>query len=392
MGSIERYIVRTTLGAFVLILFSLTSMIWVAHVLKEFDIVTNQGQTVLLFVAITLLLVPALVLVIAPLAFIVATAYTLNKLNTDSEIIVMNAAGMSPWRIFRPFLIVALIVAVLVGTIAAYLSPRCLRELRTVLTRVRADMLTNIIQPGRFTPLYGGALTFHLRERRPNGELIGIFVDDRRDANEHATFLAERGQITENESGTFLILEHGSVQRQEAKQRDPTIVLFERYAFDLTQFTGSATPTFNATERYWWDLIRPDLEDPYVRANQGRIRAEFHDRLIAPFYPVAFAVIAFAILGPPRTSRQSRALSMFMAVLAIATIRLSGFASAVFGARTPAALALMYVGLGLAFVIGLALISRGTIVEPPASVVSALNALQARFARSIARGVMERSA
>ena len=138
MGSIERYIVRTTLGAFVLILFSLTSMIWVAHVLREFDIVTNQGQTVLVFVAITFLLVPALVLVIAPLAFIVATAYTLNKLNTDSEIIVMNAAGMSPWRIFRPFLIVALIVAVLVGTIAAYLSPRCLRELRTVLTRVRA--------------------------------------------------------------------------------------------------------------------------------------------------------------------------------------------------------------------------------------------------------------
>ena len=115
MGSIGRYIVRSTLGAFLLILVSLTSVIWVAHVLREFDIVTSQGQTVLVFVGITLLLVPALVLVIAPLAFMVATAYTLNKLNTDSEIIVMNAAGMSPWRIFQPFLIVAIIVAVLVG-------------------------------------------------------------------------------------------------------------------------------------------------------------------------------------------------------------------------------------------------------------------------------------
>jgi lipopolysaccharide export system permease protein len=384
MGSIGRYIVRTTLGAFLLILVSLTSVIWVAHILKEFDIVTSQGQTVLVFVGITLLLVPALVLVIAPLAFMVATAYTLNKLNTDSEIIVMNAAGMSPWRVFQPFLVVAIIVAVLVGTIAAYLSPKCLRELRTVLTRVRTDMLTNIIQPGRFTPIYGGALTFHLRERRPNGELIGIFIDDRRDPNEHATFLAERGQTVENESGTFLILEHGSVQRQEVKQRDPTIVLFERYAFDMTQFTGSATPTFNATERYWWDLIQPDLEDPYVRANQGRIRAEFHDRLMAPLYPLAFAVLAFAILGPPRTSRQSRGLSMFMAVTVIALLRMSGFASSVFGARTPAALALMYAALGLAFAVGLVLISRGTIVEAPASVVNALNALQARFARSTA--------
>ena len=387
MGSIGRYIVRTTLGAFLLVLVSLTSVIWVAHVLRDFDIVTNQGQTVLVFIGITLLLVPALVLVIAPLAFMVATAYTLNKLNTDSEIIVMNAAGMSPWRIFRPFLIVALIVAALVGTIAAYLSPKCLRELRTVLTRVRTDMLANIIQPGRFTPLYGGSLTFHLRERRPNGELVGIFIDDRRDANEHATFLAERGQIAENEGGTFLILEHGSVQRQETKQRDPTIVLFERYAFDMTQFTGSATPTFNATERYWWDLIQPDLADPYVRANQGRIRAEFHDRLMAPLYPVAFAVVAFAILGPPRTSRQSRGLSMFMAVTVIVLLRLSGFASSVFGARTPAALAVMYVGLGFALIVGVVLISRGTIVEPPAWAVRGWSTLQARLARSTAKGV-----
>jgi lipopolysaccharide export system permease protein len=381
MRSIERYIVRTTLSAFLLILFSLTSVIWVAHVLREFDIVTSQGQTVLVFLGITLLLVPALVLVIAPLAFMVATAYTLNKLNTDSEIIVMNAAGMSPWRIFRPFLIVAIMVSVLVGSIAAYLSPKCLRELRTVLTRVRTEMLANIIQPGRFTPIYGGILTFHLRERRPNGELLGIFIDDRRDPNEHATFLAQRGQIVDNEGGTFLILEHGSVQRQELKQRDPTMVLFERYAFDMTQFTGSATPTFNATERYWWDLIQPDLEDPYVRANQGRIRAEFHDRLLAPMYPVAFAVLAFAILGAPRTSRQSRGLSMFMAVTAIALLRMSGFASSVFGARTPAALGLMYVGVAVALAIGLVLISRGTIVEPPALVINGLNALQARLAR-----------
>ena len=76
---------------------------------------------------------------------------------------------------------------------------------------------------------------------------------------------------------------------------------------------------------------------------------------------------------------------MFMAVTVIALLRMSGFASSVFGARTPAALALMYAGLGLAFAVGLVLISRGTIVEAPASVVNALNALQTRFARSTAQ-------
>lgn len=174
MGSIGRYIVRTTFGAFLLIVTSLTAVIWITHALRDIDIVTNQGQTVLTFIGLTGLLIPALVLVIAPLALMIATAYTLNKLNTDSEIIVMNASGMSPWRIFLPFLAVGAIVAVLVAAISAYIAPKCLRELRTLITRVRADVVTNIIQPGRFTPLQGGQLTFHIRERRPNGSLAAF--------------------------------------------------------------------------------------------------------------------------------------------------------------------------------------------------------------------------
>jgi lipopolysaccharide export system permease protein len=382
MGSISRYIVRTTLGAFLLVLVSLTSVIWVTHILRDIDLVTNQGQTVLIFVSITVLLVPALVLIIAPLAFMLAVAYSLNKLNADSEIIVMNASGMSPWRIFLPFFCVALIVSVLVATISAYLAPKCLRELRTLVTKVRADLIANIVQPGRFTPLEGGRLIFHIRERRPNGELLGLFIDDRRDVNERASFLAERGQLIENETGTFLVLEQGSVQRLEAKTRDPTIVQFERYAFDLTQFTGTnVTPTFNATERYIWDLANPDPEDPYVKANGPRMRTELHDRLVAPIYPLAFAVLSFAILGAPRTTRESRGVSLLLAIMLVTGLRMTGFAGIVFGTRTPAAIAIVYVGLAAAFGAGLLLISRGTIVEPPEWAVRGLKALQSRFAR-----------
>jgi lipopolysaccharide export system permease protein len=383
MGSISRYVVRTTFGAFLLVLVSLTSVIWVTHILRDIDLVTNQGQTVFVFLGVTALLVPALMLIIAPLAFMLAVAYALNKLNTDSEIIVMNASGMSPWRIFLPFLMVALIVSLLVAAVSAYIAPKCLRELRTQLTKVRADLIANIVQPGRFTPLEGGRLTFHIRERRPNGELIGLFIDDRRDVSERATFLAERGQLVENETGTFLVLEQGSVQRLEAKNRDPTIVQFERYAFDLTQFSGAnATPTFNATERYIWDLVNPDPEDPYVKANGPRIRTELHDRLVAPIYPLAFAVLTFAILGAPRTTRESRGLSLALAIALVTGLRMSGFAGIVFGTRVPFAISIVYLGLFIAFGFGLLLISRGTIVEPPEWAVRGLSALQARFIRA----------
>lgn len=385
MGANDRYIMRTVLGAFLLVLVSLTIIIWTTHAIREIDVVTNQGQTILAFLGLTALLVPMLVLVIAPLAFVIAVIYTLNKLNADSEIAVMNAAGMSPWRIFMPFLLVALIVAGLVAVISAYLSPKALRELRILITHVRANLIANVIQPGRFTALQGGQLTFHIRERRANGELGGIFIDDRRDPDLRATFLAERGVIVENDGGSFLVLEKGSAQRVSAKDPDPTIVLFDRYAFDMTQFSGSdSLPTFNVRERYLWDLIWPNPADPYYQQNVGRFRAELHDRLLAPIYPVIFALLAFAILGAPRTTRQTRGLSMLMAVISAGLVRLVGFAGVVFIGKSPLAIIVLYGALILTTAGSIALIARATVIEPPAFLTNALAALQARFGPQLA--------
>src|SRR3954467_7529864 len=125
MGSIGRYIFRTTFGAFLLVLVGLTGAIWLTQALRDVDLMTNQGQTILVFIGITSLVIPQLVLVIAPVALVIAVAYVLHKLATDSEIIVMNSAGMAPWRLFRPFFEAALVVALLVGFVSAYLSPKC---------------------------------------------------------------------------------------------------------------------------------------------------------------------------------------------------------------------------------------------------------------------------
>jgi lipopolysaccharide export system permease protein len=196
MSSFDRYIFRNVFGAFLLILISLTAVIWLTHALREIDLMTNQRQTILTFIGITGLLIPMLVLVIAPLALVVAVGHTLNRLNTDSEIVVMNASGMSPWRIFRPFLTTTFVVSALVLWVSAYLAPAGLRELRDWATKVKADFVVNIVQPGRFINIERG-LTLHIRERRADRQLMGIFIDDRRDPNERATSLAEYGEIVE---------------------------------------------------------------------------------------------------------------------------------------------------------------------------------------------------
>ena len=359
MGSIGRYIFRTTLAAFGLVLMSLTAIIWVSYALRDIDLMTSQGQTILTFITITSLLIPQLVLVIAPVAFVLAVAHVLNKLASDSEIIVMNAAGMSPWLAFRALFAAAVLVSLLVLFVGSYFSPECLRIVRRWVTEVRADVMTNIVQPGRFLTVES-ALTFHIRERQPNGVLVGIFVNDRRNPAEEVTLLAEQGQIVETQSGSFLVLQNGSAQRRRPNERDPTIVNFDSYAFDLSSYTHvSRAFTYPARERYTWELVSPAPDDPVFQREPSQFRAELHDRIVSPLYPLAFAILAYAYLGAPRTTRQNRAMAICSMIVAVSLVRIAGFVSIVGGARAPLMLGLQYVAVAVAFIFGFFAIHRG---------------------------------
>ena len=380
MSSIDRYIFRTTFGAFALILVSLTALIWITQALREIDLMTNQGQAILVFIGMTGLLIPVLVLIIAPIALMIAVTHTLNRLNADSEMIVLSAAGMSPWRLFVPFAMVAVVVSLMVAVIGAYLGPKGLRELRTWAAHLRADLISTIIKPGRFTTIERG-LTFHIRERRNNGQLVGLLIDDVRNPKERVTVLAELGNVLENDRGTFLVLSKGSVHRREDAKRDPQIVQFERYAFDLSHFAGEGqSRNLTARERYLWELASPDPNDQMYKAVPGTFHAEFHDRLVAPFYPLAFTVLAYAFLGIPATTRQSRTFALGLTILAVGGLRFVGFGSAVFAVQKPGAVAFLYASLVAAFAGGFFILWRGLTIEPPQALTSAIQTVTSRIA------------
>jgi lipopolysaccharide export system permease protein len=114
-------------------------------------------------------------------------------------------------------------------------------------------------------------------------------------------------------------------------------------------------------------------------AEPGQFRAEFFDRIAAPIYPLAFVVIAFMYLGAPRTTRQSRAMSIIGAIAGVGALRLIGFASSIIGVNQPLALSAQYLAMLVTFGFGLFAISRGLIIEPPAFVTNAITAVTERL-------------
>jgi lipopolysaccharide export system permease protein len=385
MGSIDKYIFRTTLASFALVLVSLTGVIWITQALRGIDLMTSQGQTIVTFLGITSLVIPALVLIISPIALMIAVSHTLNKLATDSEIIVMNAAGFSPFRLFLPFFYATCVVAAVVAFIGAYLAPDGMRRIKQWDAEITADILTNILQPGRFAQL-DKDLTIRIRERQPGGVLAGIFVDDRRDPKERVTIIADHGTILKNENGSYLVLEDGNLERFEAGKKDPALVAFGRYAFDMSKFSNSGRDvTLGIRERYLWELMSPSPDDPVYQQLTGQFRAELHDRFLAPLYPFAFAVLTFAFLGTPRTTRQSRSFAIGCAVFAVFGLRMVGFACSVMTVKNPAAAAVQYLMLVLATAGGMLIIVNGIVVEIPPALNEAIHRFNVRMVRLFGR-------
>src|SRR6185295_12502968 len=139
MGRLDRYILLTAGVAFLAALSTLTGMVWLTQILRRFDLLTSQGQTILVFFTVTGLALPTLVLLTAPMALFLAVTYTLNKLNSDSELIVMSAAGLSQWQLFRPLFLFSLLVTAMSAVLSVDAGPLSVRMLRDQIAMVNAD-------------------------------------------------------------------------------------------------------------------------------------------------------------------------------------------------------------------------------------------------------------
>lgn len=391
---LDRYILRIATVAAIVLLVGLTSVIWVTQALREVDLLTGKGQTAVVFFTVTLLSLPALIAGIAPVALFMATLYTLNRLNSDSELIVMNAAGVAPRRLTRPFMVLTLATALLVSWMSLSVMPAGFRALRDLITLIRADFVANIVKEGQFVSLDSG-VTFHYREKQGDA-LIGIFMQDRRDAAQPSIYIAERGRTADVDGNSFLMLEKGTIQR-ETKQDTTSIISFERYALNLSALSGDPTGgpgegdgdkvIYKPRERSTWALLNQDTNEPYYKIQEGRFRAELHNRLSAPLYPIAFMLIAFAAIGEARTTRQGRALAIQAAILIVGATRISAYVAWTASVRSPIAAVILYVLPVVAIMLATSFILFGAKLRPAlarlaAPVMVPLSSLSARVRRA----------
>jgi len=343
MDIIGRYIFRQTAGSLVMILVTLTVIVWMTMALRQISLVTNEGQSFQIFLKITMLAMPNLIAVVAPVALLISAIHTLNRLSSDSELIVLSASGARTWRVMRPYLALALIVTGFVIFCNAYLSPQSLRLLREYTIQVRTDLIAQVLQPGKFSTPESG-LTIHIAERNDDGSMRGLMIHDERDPKQVMTYLAEEGQIVKQQDDrALLVMRDGHIQRQNGDSKNVNIVVFDSYIFDISQFgPQEGARDYKPKERFLGGLLFPDTSDPYYEREQGKFRSELHDRLSNPLYPILFVLIVGVYMGYPRTTRDSRMQSLFGAFGVGAGLRILGLTGVNMATKDPSGLLIVW--------------------------------------------------
>jgi lipopolysaccharide export system permease protein len=311
--------------------------------LRQLELMTTQGQDALRFLAMTALAIPSMTALIAPIALLIASIHLLNRLSGDSELIVTTAGGMPTWSLLKPLTLLALLTALGVSGVNHLAGPWAQRRLNELAIQVRTDLMAQIIQPWRFTSPEA-KLTVHIRDRAPNGELLGLLMHDARDPKQIVTYLSERARIIKQDGQAYLRMDKGHIVRRLENEAAPQIIVFDRYAVDANQLEQRTDQTniMRPRQRYTPELITPDPNDPIYKMNPGSYAAELHERFASPLYAFAFVLLLVAFMGQAQTTRTSRMQAVIAAFAVAVLSRILGITCANMVVVRPAVAPLLY--------------------------------------------------
>ncbi len=309
------YIMRMLAHSMLLITISLTSIVWLTQALRFIDVIVSQGVSILIFITLTLLLVPSLLLMILPPAMLCSVLFVYNKLKIDSELVVLQAAGLSKWALAKPVLMVAGITTLLGYVIAFYLQPVTYREFKEMQFFLRNNYASILLQEGVFSSPVAG-LTVFIRERDDNNILYGILVHDNRTPDKNITMMAQEGKLVQTPQGPRFIMLKGN--RQEVENGRLSFLNFDNYTLDISLYTQQSGQRYrDPQEMFVHELFAVD--DTASPQEQMKRRAEGHQRILWPALSLGVALAALAVMLASEFNRRGhwRPLAVAVAVAVV---------------------------------------------------------------------------
>lgn len=373
MTLLEKYITQRTSQMFLAALLPVLAIIWTIQVLQRINLVTDTGQSMGSFATLATMLLPTLIPVVLPFALVIGITQTMTAMNNDSELAIIDAAGSPRSILFRPVLILAVVLGAFSFVVTNFIEPPARSKARQMVATAYADLLSSVIEEKTFRTIQEGL--YVQIDARQGRILRGLFVADRRDPNFDLIYYAKEGAI--DPGGTSLTMRDGEVQ-QKTPDGKVSIVKFMSYAFDLSTMSESSKTeqTFAASDSSLAFLLAPDLNsDSYKRA-PDQFRSELHRRLSDWMFPIVFALISLVIAADARSHREARMHPMVAALITAFMLRWLGFYFTNQVKQNPIFIPFVYAIPVLSGTVALFLLATGRKLRLPSVLAEALAAVR----------------
>lgn len=305
--TIHRYILAELLVVFFLSLLALNLVIMTDQLISLTRRLGAVGASFLDIARLILYLQPQTALLTAPMAMMISIIFTYGRLNTDNELTVMRASGMSYSSILAPVYMLGIGCFLFGLLLGFYISPAGARSLRAEVSGIIASRAPYALEEGIFNTAFKDII-IHVKERPSRDAMSGIFIYDERKPEQPRTLYAKSGRVTgaggyrislDLADGAILILKGNAV----------TELSFRRYNLIL--------PIALEKPRMRYGELRP--EELLGRA--ATVKPEERTTLLLEFWrrlTFPSSCLLLMLLGPPLSLKSGK------------TGRLGGLAIAIF--------------------------------------------------------------
>lgn len=297
MPKFDRYFLSQLLVLFGFFALVLVSVYWLNQAVRLFDQLIGDGQSALVFLQFTALALPNVIRLVLPIAGFVATLYCVNRLLSESELVVVQAMGFSSLRLALPVAVFGLFVSVLVMILNSFLVPLSYTQLVEQKTQISRNVSSKLLTEGRFLQPSDG-VTFFIRNITDQGEMRDVFLSDNRESGREVIYTAARALLVPDDDGPKLLMFDGMAQILETADNRLSVTHFSDSVFNIGDLY--APPSVRKQAVIELSTATLLAADPALVKELELTRAEFlqegHSRIAQPLLALAGALLAFATL------------------------------------------------------------------------------------------------
>ena len=234
-NTIYKYIFYEFSRYFITTLFALSAIVWTVQAVNFLDLVTEDGHAFTVYFFYSFLTLSKVLTKIIPFCFLIATIFTILKLEKDNELIALWTSGLNKIFIVNHLISISLIVMILQLILTVAVNPKLLNLSRGLLKNSQLEFVSSMFKARQFNDTVEG-LTIFIDKKTDDGVFKNILIKDRSKilssvGTKSSTIVARSGYMSEDERTLFLF--NGNIQKLD-RDNNISIIKFEKTAFALS--------------------------------------------------------------------------------------------------------------------------------------------------------------